>query len=102
MEAFSAFFFTEGCGIGSMRESDNVRKSFAKQSRHFNCDQCGGLEKFEKIIKKDNEVFGNKVIEKVVKSVNRVKKICKKKKNVKVKVGKKKTTVKKRGRKRKV
>lgn len=50
MEAISAFFFVDGSGIGSMRESDAVRRKFAKSSRKYVCKDCGPVVGIEKVI----------------------------------------------------
>ena len=50
MEAITAFFYTEGSGIGYMKGTPKERQAFAIKSRDYKCTECGKVTEIEKLI----------------------------------------------------
>ena len=50
MEAVNAYFILEDNGIGSIKESDAIRREKAQKSRAYSCPQCGPLTEVEKCV----------------------------------------------------
>ena len=60
MEALCAYFVCDEGGIGSLKESDAIRKKLSKSSRDFVCSHCGPILHIDKLIKEGKPVKGEK------------------------------------------